>query len=238
MKKLLALTLLLPRMAFGAIDFNGSTGIASAASAEVTGVPLSFACLVNSDSATAGQVAFAVDDFNEVSSDSFRLQLRGPVGGDPASAVTVTAGTQTQADTSTGYSTGTWHSVVVVFASTTSRAAYIDGASKGTDATSSVPTGIDATEMGGVTINSVGSSFFDGKVAECGVWSTTLSDDDAAALGRFFAPPCVQRASLVAYYPTIRDATSLKDLFSATANNLTLAGTTAVADHPRVINCQ
>lgn len=76
-----------------------------------------------------------------------------------------------------------------------------------------------------------------GRLAECGIWNVALTDAEVATLAKGFAPPCVRRASLVAYYPMVRDTTSLKDLFSATANNLTLAGTTAVADHPRVLNC-
>lgn len=240
MKRLIAALLLWPALALGAHDFDGSTGYASGAAAEVTAPALTLACWVKSDSDTAAQIALAVGDFNITPPNSLRLQLRGPSAGDPISAVSVAAGTQVQADTSSGYTTSTWHSVVAVFGSTTSRDAYRDGGNKGSDTASSSPSGIDSTQIGAITTTAsmTTATFFDGRIAECGVWNVALTDDEVASLAKGFAPPCIRRASLIAYYPMVRDTISLKDLFSATANHLTLAGTTAVADHPPIINCQ
>lgn len=237
MLHLLGILLFTPTLVWGAMDFNGSVGTdAEAVAVEITATPFTVACLVNSDDDTAGQVVIGISDLVATATDSFRLIVRGAAGGDPVSAQNVDSGATVQSDTSSGYTAGSWHSVAAVFASTTSRSSYIDGGSKGTETTSNNPTGLAETVIGAVYTS--GATPFNGRIAECGIWNVALTDDEVAVLGKRFAPSCVRRNALVAYYPMIRDTTTLKDRFSATANNLTLAGTTAVADHPRVIPCQ
>ena len=234
---LVAAVLWLPSLTFAAHDFNGTDGKGVGSAAEVTDYPFSISCWVNSDSATAAQNAAYVG--NGAGTARAQLSLDGNVAGDKFGAYSVSSGgASAGAVTSTGYTAGTWHHFTAVYASATSRAAYIDGGSKGTNATSVATSSYDTTILGVRRASGTDAGYLDGRLAECGMWSVELTDDEATVLSKGFAPPCVRRASLLAYYPMVRDSTSLKDLFSATANNLTLAGTTAPSDHPRIINCQ
>jgi len=130
------------------------------------------------------------------------LSAGGNATGDPFQLI---VNSSVEGATSTGYSTGTWHHFLGVFASSTDRRVYIDGGSKGTDSTSIVPAFI-----GGVTKISLAaegaSNGIDGDIAEVGVWSVALSDADAVLLStNKYAPPLVETASLEAYWPLIAD---------------------------------
>lgn len=232
----LALVLLWGTGARAAQDFDGSTGHASSSAPEFTAEPFSVACWVRADNDTATHSPFGLGD-TAVTTTYFSIFLSGGFGDLIQVRARDGVAGAADANTSTVFSANVWHNVVGVWASSTSRAAYIDGGSKGTNTDSRSVTSTDTVSLGRVTTSTPGL-YLDGKLAECGFWNVALTDAEVATLGKGFAPPCVRRASLVAYYPMVRDTTSLKDRFSATANNLTLAGTTAVADHPRINNCQ
>ena len=234
----LAAFLALALPAWGAMQFNGSTEYAMSSTAEVTATPLTLACWVKPTSVAATAVIFLSGNLN---AHYFKIHaFAGSLGGvtNPVLAQQGGGAGSNFAQTSTGWTAGTWHSMVAVFASSTSRAAYIDGGSKGTNTTSETPANISATLIaaGRDNLNNI-TQHSAITVAECGIWNVALTDDDAYSLGKGFAPPCIRRSALVAYYPMVRDATSLKDFFSATANHLTLTGGT-VSDHPPIINCQ
>lgn len=241
--RLILLALLIPQVVWGAHNFGGTTADwASAAVVEVTDDPFTVACWGRSESDTADQVAFGIADSASGNNSDFRLNFAGAAVGDPIRAfVKDSGGTNAVAITSSAFTANTWHHATTVFASDTSRAAYIDGGSKGTNTDDQPTASLDVTTIGAVRREAPTSATtipFDGDIAECGVWNVELTDAEVATLAKGFAPPCVRRASLIAYYPMVRNTTTLKDSFSATANNLTLNGTTAVSDHPRVINCQ
>jgi hypothetical protein len=232
----LALVLLWGTGARAAMDFNGTTGKAESSVVEVTNEPLTIACWGKQD-ILAVDDALSITDTASDTQGMWSVTFRGTFD-DKIGASVFGGGTFRAAVTSTTYSAGTWRHGAGVFTGNASIAALLDGAGKGTNVTGGPEVaGIDSTAIG-VRNLLTESDFFDGSLAECGIWNVALTDGEIAILAKGFAPPCVRRASLVAYYPMVRDTTSLKDLFSATANNLTLAGTTAVADHPRINNCQ
>lgn len=245
MKKLLALLVLVPQLVWGAHDFDGSTGWGESSTVEFSDLPITICAWGNADSTAVNNNAATISSEGASTFEHIALNWRGTAAGDPirAQQTTENGGFVTGiAETSTGYSVGVWHHGCAVLSTTTSRSAYIDGGSKISDTTSvAYPSSLDrtsiATVWGGASADVRGAPF-GGLIAEVGYWNVALTDAEVATLAKGYAPPCVRRASLLAYYPMIRDTTSLKDRFSATANNLTLAGTTAVADHPRVINCQ
>lgn len=238
MKRLLAILFLIPQLVWGAHDYNGTTGYASSGVVEISGEPFSVSCWSRADNDTAAHAVFGISD-TAVDTTYFSIFMTGTVGGDPILVRSRnTASGAADAATTSGFSANVWHHVAGVWTSSTSRTAYIDGGNTATNTDSRAVTGIDTTSFGAFILLAGPQLFMDGKTAECGIYNVALSADEVATLAKGFAPPCVRRASLLAYYPMLRDATTLKDLFSATANNLTLAGTTAVADHPRVINCQ
>lgn len=219
--------------AFGAENFNGTTDKAVSTTPESTVLPFTICARGRSSNTTGNQVAagFSRVAFN----DYYLLIWGGAISGDPASAALTDGVTGVTADSTSGYSANVWASACAVFTSATSRAGYIDGGNKGTNTTSVTPAASDRFEVG-VLERTSPLAFFAGDIAEVGLWSVALTDDDVAMLAKY-APPCVRRDALYAYYPMVNDSTTLKDIFSDVPNNLTLTGGTN-APHPQVINCQ
>ena len=135
--------------------YNGTTQYSSVASTLLGDEPLSMFCWGNSNSATASQVCVALG--NNGASGRFNVTFRGTTVGDPFGGVKDNdAGTgAVVADSSTGYSVTTWHHGVGVFRSNTSRDAYIDGGSKGSDATSRTDPTPDFIAVGALRTNTV-----------------------------------------------------------------------------------
>ena len=73
----------------------------------------------------------------------------GSTAGDPVTAQTYQSGAASAvANTTTSYTTGTWYYATAVFATVSSRAAYIDGGSVGTNTTSRTPDSLSHTAIG------------------------------------------------------------------------------------------
>lgn len=136
--------------------------------------------------------------------------------------------TVASATTSTAGSTSTWAHACGVFASSTSRAAYLNGGGKGTNATSKVPAGMNRTHIGHPTAVSI-----TGDIAEVAMWSAALTDAEVAALATGISPLWIQSASLIGYWPVWGIASPEIDL---TPNNRTMAltGSPAPANHAPV----
>jgi hypothetical protein len=232
---LIALQLLLAAPCFAAELFNGTTDNGRSSSIEISAVPVSLCCWAKPANATDALMALSIGD-TATDDEAFFLRFNGNAVGDPVQAAAASGGSGGTASSSAGFTASAWNHGCAVFESSTSRAAYVNGGGKGTNATSITPSGLDAMAIGRYE-RLTPVQYFNGDLAECGVWNVALTDDEVATLGKGFAPPCVHRGSLLAYYPMIRDTTSLKDRFSDTTNNLTLTGG-AVSDHPRVIQCR
>lgn len=234
MRKLLALFLLAPRLLWGAENFDGSTAWAILGSAEITNEPVTFCAWVNTNSNTTTQIIYDLHD-------SAAAQNRHSVRVFMSSAGVISAQSSDGAAQSSSSTTGTlsnntWHHACGVIASITSRTSYLDGTA-GTEDTNSRDTNTFNQTTIGVTGGTTQIVPWNGEIAEVGVWNVALTTAEIASLAKGFVPTCIRRASLVSYYPMVRDTTSAKDIVT-TATNLTFAGTVAVADHPRVINCQ
>ena len=139
------------------------------------------------------------------------------------------------ARTTTGFTAGTWYSACAVFASATSRSAYINGGSKATDTTSRTETTLNETLIGAFVNNGpTYSQFFGGGLADAAIWNVALSDAEVALLE--VMPPFAMRPdALVGYWPLFGDAASPEPDFSGRANTLTITGTTRL-DHPPKIS--
>jgi hypothetical protein len=189
------------------------------------------AAWVYTTDAANNQTPIGIFDKSKVASGWF-LSLEGSVGGDPVRAIAATPTYQYgQADTSSGFSTSTWHHVAGVFTSSTSRAAYLDGGNKGTNSTSIVPTGpFDETCFSGYWEGGVQYNSIDGYIAECAIWNAALTDAEVAALAAGYSPLLIRPANLVFYVPLIRDAD--EDIVGGLS--LTANGTPTVEAHPRI----
>lgn len=141
------------------------------------------------------------------------------------------AGGYTAATSAGSYSTGAWQHACGVFASATSRTAYVNGGGSGSDTTNRAVTGLDTFQLGAYMFSSR-QMYFDGDLAECGIWDVALTADEIASLGKGFAPALIRPASLLAYYPVFGNASPEPDRWK-NRYDLTVTGATK-ADHPRI----
>lgn len=196
--------------------------------------PLTVGVWFKSDDAAIDQALFGISD-KDTAPDNAYLTARGAVAGDPVRVNAQSSGEAGAADTSTGYSTNTWHHACGVWTSDTSRAAFIDGGSKGTDTTTvSIDVAWDRMRIGYLA-DSTPALPFSGKIAEVAIWTTALSDSEVSDLAGGKSPLEIQYASLYEYWPLI----DLNDLVGRIGGvTLSQGGTPTsdAADHPDIHN--
>lgn len=200
------------------------------ASAPVTNFPLTMACWFNSTNTTNAQVLMCVNAAS--SPNRITMSARGDLAGDPIriSAVGTTGG-GVSADTSSGFSAGAWTHACGVFTSSTSRTAYINGGSSATNTTNVAVSGIIQASIGVQRYSLVpsGQFFFNGSIAEVGIWNAALTPAEVASLAKGMTCDKIRPQSLVFYAPLVRDLVDQKGGLTITNNN----GAT-VANHPRI----
>lgn len=136
-----------------------------------------------------------------------------------------------QSDGSTPIVINTWFHGCAVFASDTSRAAYLNGGEKGTNATSVNPNPALINRVGIAQLGGAGGSKFEGRIAEIGIYNDSLLDDEVAMLGKFVSPLKVRPQNLVLYKRFVRD----EDIDLIGGLSFTIQGTgITIAAHPRV----
>lgn len=201
------------------------------ANAILTGEPLTIACWGNCDNIANGQHAIAITR-SASNSGWYILGFGGGAVGDPVQAGAQNdAGSLTGvANSTTGYSQSNWHHACAVFTNTASRHALIDGGSKGTNTT-------DIVTSPSVNRSSIGARFgsgvnnaYDGSLAEVGVWSVALTDDEVISLAKGFSPPMVRPSNLVFYMPLVRD--NDEDIIGGLS--YTAVASPTIDAHPRV----
>lgn len=204
-----------------AYDFDGTDDYIEAASAVVAGSPLTLACWFNSDSATANQTLVSIT--NAGGQERFILRASGAVTGDPIQAISVAGNNSSAADSATGYSANTWHHAAAVFASATSRVAYIDGVG-GTAETTSRTVGTLTTTRIGVTVGAgVRTQYMNGRLAEVAVWNVALDAAEIAALADGYRPSLIRPDSLRMYVPLIREVADYSRAVSLTTSGPVVA---------------
>jgi hypothetical protein len=203
----------------GAYSFDGVDDELTLASAPRTAAPLSFGAWFRSGSATVNQ-ALVMLGVAGTADNRFMLYAAGATAGDPVVTDARTT-TTTNAASTTGYSPSTWHSACGVYASTTSRAAFIDGGSKGTDTTSKSPASVAVTRVGRLPS---GAFPMNGHIGYIFIWSVALSDAEVAT---FHSGTIPQSGSVVASYDLTQNwgGGPVTDQ-SGNGNNLTISGAT------------
>jgi hypothetical protein len=238
--RIILATLLLAAPARAAIVLDGSNTWGMADVAEVTGVPVTICGWGNTTSNTQDNTIFALDVSAVQTRAEIRIQLSGAQGGDPGRTTAQQGGSAAEPLTSTSYTINNWFVVCGVHSATNSHTVYLNGGGKVTDTTNVTPANINHTTIGGYRNGSAGSCCnekFAGRVAEVGLWNVALTDADVTMLTKY-APPCVRRDKLVAYYPLLNSAVALLDFFGASANNLTRNNNPTEGAHPNVMYCQ
>ena len=162
-----------------ALVFNsGDSEYLEVDSAPASDVPFTMACWFYSTADTYDALMWLGDKDNQ--SQYHSLYLAGHIAGDPIGAATYDGGSAT-ASTTTGYSLSTWHHACGVWTSATSRAAFIDGGSKGTDATNLSPSGLDRVAIAALRDSSP-TSYMDGRIADARIYNRALCDEEVAEL--------------------------------------------------------
>jgi hypothetical protein len=160
------------------------------------------------------------------------LDTAGGVAGDPVRAYNYNGSSYGVASSTTGYSSGTWIHILGVFTSTTLRAVFLDGSSKGTDTTSIVGAVSELVLCRRRRNAAIGSMPSGSYIAEVAVWSSALSDANAASLAAGVNPQDIDFANLQAYWP-LTTVTTNTDVIGS--NNLTESTTlTYSATHPTI----
>jgi hypothetical protein len=140
------------------------------------------------------------------------------------------------ADSTFNAASNSWVHLCGVFASTSSRTIYANGGNTNTNTTtlnganssSIVSIGATRATSGNPAANSI-ISFFNGDIAEVGIWNAALTAAEIASLAKGMTCDKVRPQSLVFYAPLVRDLIDQKGGLTITNNN----GAT-VANHPRV----
>ena len=202
-----------------------------ASSAPTLAAPFTMACWAYTDDATIDQVGMSIGtDGSNVR--YWWLGFAGAVVGDPVRLRIESPSANRNADTATGYSTGTWHHLCAVEAAADNHAVFIDGGSKGTNLLSVTPAP-SAPGIMDIARRAASSpdTYLSGRIAEAAVWDVALSDDEVALLAKGFSPLFIRPQNIISYWPLIRDNDN--DRFGVA--NLTAFNTPTVADHPPTI---
>lgn len=124
---------------------------------------------------------------------------------------------------------GTWAHCGAVFASTTSRTAYLNGVAATVDTTSVNPAGMNETLIGTGENNSKRAN---GDIAEAAIWNVALSTTDMLALAAGVCPLLIRPNALVFYSPLQGQASPEPDFRGRF--DMTLNASPVYAVHPRI----
>lgn len=212
-----------------ALDFDGSTDYLTA-SAPVNVEPLSMACWYHSKgSGTTFRPLMGVRV-----NDGTDRQIRLVIG--DSSGWKIQANSWSLSGYHTGVATAasshdTWQHAAGVWATNSSRSAYLNGGSKGTDTNANAQSSGVANQLNiGVSIFTGTDDFFLGYGADYAIWNAALTDAEVLSLSKGYSPLLVRPQSLVFYLPGVRNKQDVRKGIT-----LTEAGTVGVIAHPRII---
>ena len=209
-----------------AYEFNGTNQRLNTTSTPVATVPITLACWFRADDVTANHCLFELA--NSAGGNGFRLLAAGAIAGDPIFAdYLVISGTNAQ--TTAGYTAGTFHHAAATFPNNTTVTAYLDGGNSATSTGSALNPSPTRINIGARFFTSSPGLFFDGLIAEVGIWNAALTAAEIASLAKGMTCDKVRPQSLVFYAPLVRDLINQKGGLTITNNNAA-----TVANHPRI----
>ena len=205
-----------------AYEFNGTNQYLSTASSPVLNVPITLAFWART-SASANNAAVAI---GESGGGTHRQQIQFYTG--LISAATVGSAGASFANSSVNPSSNQWGHAVGVFSAANNRLIYFNGANTGNNTVSNSTNNVNAIYIGARNSNGFGL-YFNGDIAEVGVWNAALTPAEIASLAKGMTPDKIRPQSLVFYAPLVRDLIDQKGGLAITNNSAA-----TVANHPRI----
>jgi hypothetical protein len=206
-----------------AYDFvTASSQYLSTSSTPVTGYPCTLACWAYKDLAAGGHlitIGSAGSSCFQLLTDNGALVRAGAIDSVGTTGGNAAAGTA---------ATGVWFHAAGTLNSATNRRAWANGVPGGTNSTNITPSGLNRISIGARSRSSV-DSYFDGLIAEVGIWNVALTAAEIESLAKGVTCDKVRPQSLRFYAPLIRDLQDVRDGLTITNTN-----SATVADHPRV----
>jgi hypothetical protein len=133
--------------------------------------------------------------------------------------------------TSTTRPTNTWFHACSVQASATSHAVFLNGAGKGTSATSvTFPTGMNRTSIN--AWNAGANVGIAGNIAHATIWNVALADAEVLELAGGLIPTRIRPQSIIAYWAC--DGRDAGELDPYGRNDMTNYSSTVNANVPRI----
>ena len=202
---------------------NGTTQYLTA-SAPVTAVPVTIAAFFYPTASGNGAIGYL-----GVATSQDRLQLTYRNSG-TIQAYAQGGGSFPSIETNTTTPLNTWAHACAVFSSNSSRSIFLNGGNSQTSTAATFSQGAftSANIFARTAASSVGT-FFQGSIAEFGIWNAALTAEEIASLAKGMTCDKVRPQNLVFYAPLVRDLIDQKGGRVITNNN----GAT-VANHPRV----
>jgi hypothetical protein len=193
----------------------------STASAPATAPPLTMACWAR-PSTLGTSVYLALGN----TTTGARFQLALNIDGAGVAAQSLSGGNATAGGIPPA---NNWLHAAGVFSASDNRVAYQDGVAGTANTASSALSGINALYVGARNNGGGAGAYFNGAVAEVGIWNAALTAAEIASLADGMTCDKVRPQSLVFYAPLVRDLIDVKGGLTVTNNN-----TATVANHPRV----
>lgn len=191
-----------------AYDFvRASSMYLEATSTPVTALPVTLAALASPNDIVNNHSILSLAD-KDGAGNYLSIEAGGGVASDPVRAISAVADVRVGASTSTSYSASVFQHMVARFVTTASRDAFLNGAGKGNNTSSSVIALIDSIQIGRNVAIAGSAQLLDGKVAYAAIWNTDLSDAEIALLGAgppWIDPRQIKPNNLVYYRTLIRD---------------------------------
>lgn len=124
-----------------------------------------------------------------------------------------------------------WNHGCGVFTSTQSRTVYLNGANAVTGTATTTPNtaDINAVYIGTQLISNSFTNYFEGEIAEIGIWNAALTPAEIASLAKGMTCDKVRPQNLVFYAPLVRNLQDARGGLAITNN-----GGATVTTHPRV----
>jgi hypothetical protein len=218
-----------------ALNFSGSQYMVGAYATAPALYPLSVSLWIRPTTATSGALV-VVGELNS----AIRMQVTYLGATQSVNCVTSTTETLTSGPASATNSCplNAWAHLVGVFASASSRSTYLNGVLIGTDSNTALARSAPTHLVLGARYGPALGAFYNGDMAEVGIYSESLSAASILALARGATPDQVRPQALVAYMPLVRDSESgeddLRGGVPSYIASLGAGGAPTSAPHPRV----